>query len=78
MPESKSGALPLGYIPIFTTSGLYHKFVLVSSVFESFIMQNINKNITIDFVIILCYNKSNKIKRINLCLSLQITKFLKD
>ena len=25
MPESKSGALPLGYIPIFTTDELYHK-----------------------------------------------------
>ena len=30
MPESKSGALPLGYIPIFATNGLYHKICLMS------------------------------------------------
>ena len=30
MPESKSGALPLGYIPIFTTDELYHKKVVMS------------------------------------------------
>ncbi len=30
MPESKSGALPLGYIPIFITNGLYHKIQIVS------------------------------------------------
>ena len=30
MPESKSGALPLGYIPIFTTVKLYHKKILMS------------------------------------------------
>ena len=30
MPESKSGALPLGYIPIFTTDELYHKKVIMS------------------------------------------------
>ena len=30
MPESKSGALPLGYIPIFTTDELYHKKSFVS------------------------------------------------
>jgi hypothetical protein len=33
MPESKSGALPLGYIPIFTTDELYHKNYLMSRAF---------------------------------------------
>ncbi len=33
MPESKSGALPLGYIPIFITLQLYHKTTNVSIAF---------------------------------------------
>ena len=36
MPESKSGALPLGYIPIFTTGELYHKINTVSIAFGFF------------------------------------------
>ncbi len=54
MPESKSGALPLGYIPIFTTNELYHKMHLVSSAFTPFYYHFITKNkLIIAFIFIL-------------------------